>query len=88
MLWLDKRRMELLSPMIPAKLPLHPPTPSMSDRLLLGNSLRCDGASGVVTRLPVSQALPHQADMMLQRVEHIHVPGRHTQVIGARFEPL
>jgi hypothetical protein len=60
----------------------------MSDRLLLGNSFMCDGASGVVIRLLVSQALPHQADMMLQRVEHMHVPNRHTQVIGALFEPI
>jgi hypothetical protein len=60
----------------------------MSDRLLLGNSLMYDGASGVVTGFLVSQALPHQADMMLQRVEHMHVRNRHTQMIGALFEPV
>ena len=48
----------------------------------------CDGASGLVTGSLVSQALPHQADMMLQRVEHVHVRFRHVQVIGTLFQSV
>ena len=56
--------------------------------ILLGNFLMCAGASGLATGLLLSQALPHQADMMLQRVEHVRVRIRHAQVIGTLFQPV
>jgi hypothetical protein len=53
-----------------------------------GSLSMCAGASGLATGLLLPQALPHQADMMLQRIEHVRVPNRHAQVIGTLFQPV